>query len=98
MLSRKKWAIGLGVIAVVTVLASLTTAGAGAQQQSAFALPRNATLYTSGTAWGPFTSFNPLRSGYATGTLGLSVRDAVPLRPAQGHVQAVARNERQVGR
>ncbi len=71
MLSRRKWAIGLGVIAVVTVLASLTTAGAGAQQQSAFALPRNATLYVSGSAWGPYTSFNPLRQGYATGTLGL---------------------------
>ena len=51
---------------------ALTTAGADAQQQSALALPRNATLYTSGTAWGPFTQFNPLRSsGNATGTLGL---------------------------
>ena len=35
------------------------------------ALPRGATLYTSGTAWGPFDSFNPLRPNYATGTLGL---------------------------
>ena len=34
-------------------------------------MPRNGTLYTSGTAWGPFTNFNPLRSGYATGVLGL---------------------------
>ena len=56
MASRKKWALGFGIIAVAVVLASLTTAGAGAQQQSAFALPRNATLYTSGTAWGPFAS------------------------------------------
>ena len=63
---------GLGLIAVIAVIASLTTAGAGAQQQSALALPRNATLYTSGTAWGPFAQFNPLRSsGNATGTLGL---------------------------
>ncbi len=72
MLSRKRWALGFGIIAVAIVFVSLTTAGAGAQQQSAFALPRNATLYTSGTAWGPFAQFNPLRSsGNATGTTGL---------------------------
>jgi peptide/nickel transport system substrate-binding protein len=63
MLSRRKWAITLGVIGVVTVLASLTAAGAGAQQKSAFALPRNATLYTSGSQWGPFNNFNPLKNG-----------------------------------
>ena len=71
MLRRKKWTLGLGIVAVAIVFVSLTTVGAGAQQQSAFALPRNATLYTSGSAWGPFSSFNPLRSGYATGVLGL---------------------------
>ena len=99
MVRRRKWVTGFGVIAVVVVLASLTTAGAGAQQQSAFALPRNATLYTSGTAWGPFAQFNPLRSsGNATGTTRASVRDAVPVRPAQGQVHPVARDRRQVGR
>ena len=72
MASRRKWVTGFGIIAVVAVLAGLATAGAGAGQQSSQALPRNATLYTSGTAWGPFTQFNPLRSsGNATGTLGL---------------------------
>ena len=72
MVRRRKWALGLGLIAVVAVIASLTTTGAGAQQQSALALPRNATLYTSGTAWSPFAQFNPLRSsGNSTGTLGL---------------------------
>jgi peptide/nickel transport system substrate-binding protein len=71
MTRRRTWAVGLGAVAVVAVLASLTAAGAGAQQQSPFALPRTATLYTSGTAWGPFTSFNPLRSDKSTGTLGL---------------------------
>jgi peptide/nickel transport system substrate-binding protein len=71
MASRKKWAVGLGVIAVVAVLASLTTAGASAQQQSSLALPRAQTLYTSGSAWGPFASFNPLRNDKATGVLGL---------------------------
>jgi peptide/nickel transport system substrate-binding protein len=72
MTSRKQWAVGLGAAAVVVVLTSLLAASAGAQQQSAFALPRAATLYTSGTAWGPFAQFNPLRSsGNATGTVGL---------------------------
>ena len=71
MLSRKKWALGIGIVAVAIVFVSLTTAGASAQQQSAFALPRNATVYTSGSAWGPFSSFNPLRSGYSTGVVGL---------------------------
>ena len=71
MLSRKKWALGIGIVAVAIVFVSLTTTGASAQQQSAFALPRNATVYTSGSAWGPFTSFNPLRSGYSTGVVGL---------------------------
>jgi len=69
MVSRRKWTLGLGVVAVFAVVASLTTAGAIAQKQ---ALPRNATLYTSGTAWGPFAQFNPLRSsGNSTGTVGL---------------------------
>ena len=72
MASRRKWVSGFGIIAVVAVLAGLATAGAGAGQQSTSALPRNATLFKSGTAWGPFTQFNPLRSsGNATGTLGL---------------------------
>src|SRR6187401_2158365 len=72
MASPRKWVSGFGIIAVVAVLAGLATSGAGAQQQSSLAVPRNATLYTSGTAWGPFAQFNPLRSsGNATGTLGL---------------------------
>jgi peptide/nickel transport system substrate-binding protein len=73
MASRRNWVVtGFGIIAVVAVLAGLATAGAGAGQQSSLALPRASTLFTSGTAWGPFTQFNPLRSsGNATGTLGL---------------------------
>ncbi len=70
MRNNKRWALGLGILAVAIVFVSVT-GGAGAQQQSAFALPRNATLYTSGSAWGPFTSFNPLRNGYSTGVVGL---------------------------
>ena len=56
------------LVAIVAVGAVLAAGTANAKQS---ALPREATLYMSGSAWGPFTSFNPLRNGYATGTLGL---------------------------
>lgn len=69
---RKRTALSLGVLSLVAAVAVATfTAGAGAKPTESTALPRNATLYTSGTAWGPFTNFNPLRPGYATGVLGL---------------------------
>ena len=69
---RKKATVALGVVTLVAALAlSTLTVTAGASPSSTTALPRAATLYTSGTAWGPFTNFNPLRSGYATGVLGL---------------------------
>ncbi|MFN8223600.1 MAG: ABC transporter substrate-binding protein [Gaiellales bacterium] len=71
---RKGKALGFGLIAVLAVAVAvsfMTTGAANATQQSAFALPRAQTLYTSGTAWGPFDSFNPLRSGYSTGVVGL---------------------------
>ena len=73
---RKGTAVGLigmafAVLAVAVAVSFMTTGAANAKQQSAFALPRAQTLYTSGTAWGPFDSFNPLRSGYSTGVVGL---------------------------
>ena len=68
--SRHKTALTAGVLAVVIAVGAFLAAGTANAQKSA--LPRNATLYTSGTAWSPFTQFNPLRtSGNATGTLGL---------------------------
>ena len=36
------------------------------------AYPRNETLYTSGTQWGPPNSWNPIIPGHATGTVGLA--------------------------
>jgi peptide/nickel transport system substrate-binding protein len=60
------------IVAFATAASLLTAAGAGAGSQSPFALPRGDTLYTSGKQWGPYTGFNPLRTGdYSTGTLGL---------------------------
>ena len=68
--SKHKSALTAGVLAIVIAIGVVLAAGTANAQRSA--LPRNATLYTSGTAWGPFVTFNPLRSSaYATGTLGL---------------------------
>ncbi len=71
MLRRNKIAVWLGVTVVAALLASLAAGGAGASPQSSLALPRTQTLYVSGSAWGPYSSFNPLRAGYSTGVVGL---------------------------
>jgi len=70
---KKRASVGLGVMVLVAAMAvaSLAASGAGARNVSTSALPRTSTLYTSGTAWGPYTSFNPLVPGYSTGTVGL---------------------------
>jgi peptide/nickel transport system substrate-binding protein len=68
---RRAGGLGLIVVIVVGVVASLTVGRAGAGPQSPFALPRGDTLYTSGKQWGPYTNFNPLKPDYNTGTLGL---------------------------
>ena len=86
MSTRKRGkAIGVGVLALVAavVATSLGVAGAGAGEQSAFALPRAQTLYMSGNQWSPNNDLNPAKNwDYVTGLVGLGVRDAVPLRPA----------------
>src|SRR5262249_12718252 len=51
------------IIALATAASLLAAGGAGAGSQSPFALPRDQTLYTSGKQWGPYTGFNPLRTG-----------------------------------
>jgi len=101
MASRRNWVVtGFGIIAVVAVLAGLATAGAGAGQQSSLALPRASTLFTSGTAWGPFTQFNPLRSsGNATGTLGLLYETLFRYDPlADKYIPWLATSGKWVGR
>ncbi|HET6601527.1 MAG TPA: ABC transporter substrate-binding protein [Gaiella sp.] len=66
---RKRTSVGVAVLVVAVAVGAFLAAGASARES---ALPRSQTLYTSGTAWGPFAQFNPLRSsGNATGTLGL---------------------------
>jgi peptide/nickel transport system substrate-binding protein len=69
---KRRTVVALGVLALVAAAAVASFAGgAGAQNSATAALPRGTTLYTSGTAWGPFASFNPLRSERSTGTVGL---------------------------
>lgn len=70
----------LVVVVAIAMLAAACTgdegeqgSGPGGQNPPAAGnYPRNETLYTSGTQWGPPASWNPLQECcYATGTLGL---------------------------
>lgn len=55
-----------------TATAAQTGAAAEPPPVQGGAFPRNETLYTSGTQWGPPSNFNPIREwDYATGTKGL---------------------------
>ena len=93
---RKRTSVGVAVLVAAVAVGAFLAAGASARQS---ALPRSQTLYTSGTAWGPFTQFNPLRSsGNATGTIGLLYETLFRYDPLEGQVHPVARHERQVGR
>ena len=88
---------GLLALVAVAAVASLGAGGAGATEQSAFQLPRAETLYMSGSQWGPYTNSIPRRPDYNTGTRWTGLRDALPVRPAQGPVHPLARDQRQVG-
>ena len=69
MVSRRKLAVSIGVVAVAAVsLLAASWAGAQGKPQT---LPRNQSLITSGTAWGPESNFNPFGNAWATGMVGL---------------------------
>jgi peptide/nickel transport system substrate-binding protein len=88
------------IVALATAASLLTAAGAGAGSQSPFALPRGDTLYTSGKQWGPYTGFNPLRTGdYSTGTLGLLYETLFRYDPLKDQfIPWLATNGKWVGR
>src|SRR5688500_10374673 len=74
MINRQRGlSAGLLVVIVLAVVVLATTAGgAGAKTDGASARARSPTLYASGKQWGPYTDFNPFRSGdYAPGVVGL---------------------------
>ena len=70
---RHRWLrAGLLVSLGLTLVLATTAGGVGARPDATSALPRSQTLYVSGKQWGPYTDFNPFRSGdYATGVVGL---------------------------
>ena len=70
---RHRWLrAGLLVTLGLTMVLATTASGVGARPDATSALPRSQTLYVSGKQWGPYTDFNPFRSGdYATGVVGL---------------------------
>ena len=87
------------VVALATAASLLTAAGAGAGSQSPLALPRQQTLFTSGTAWGPFASFNPLRTERSTGTVGLLYETLFRYDPlADKYIPWLATSGKWVGR
>ncbi|MFD2357533.1 hypothetical protein ACFSTC_62045 [Nonomuraea ferruginea] len=63
-------------------------AGSPPAQGNADALPRNETLYTTGTQWGPLSQLQPdPRVGLRHRDQGPGVRDALPLRPERGQTR-----------
>jgi peptide/nickel transport system substrate-binding protein len=71
MRSRSKWTTAAVGVAAVATVAALAAAGAGAQRATD-TYPRGETLYTSGTQYGPPSTWNPMQTCcYATGTIGL---------------------------
>jgi peptide/nickel transport system substrate-binding protein len=87
------------VLAAVAAVAFTTAGGAGASEQSPFALPRAETLYTSGKQWGPYTNFNPLRPDYNTGVVGLLYETLFRYDPLQDRfIPWLAAGQRWVGK
>src|SRR5262245_27044322 len=73
MANRLGRAVGLAGVVLVAIVATLTVAGAGAREQSPFALPRSQTLYMSGNQWSPNNDLNPVKNwDYITGLVGFA--------------------------
>ena len=75
MAPRKSWAVGLGAVVLAAVAVGFLTAagGAGAGENTAFALPRSQTLYMSGNQWSPNNDLNPAKNwDYVTGLVGFA--------------------------
>jgi peptide/nickel transport system substrate-binding protein len=59
------------LLSVGLVAAACTGAEGGGAGDASGSYPRNETLFTSGTQWGPPSNWNPFRADYSTGTVGL---------------------------
>ncbi|MFI2783311.1 ABC transporter substrate-binding protein [Streptomyces sp. ALB3] len=80
-------------LAVFTLAATACTGGgsgaggAGGPVGKGGSLPRNETLYTTGTQWGPPANYNPLRNwDHATGTKGLVYETLFHFDPNEGEL------------
>lgn len=79
-------------LAVIGLAATACTGGGaagggGAGGKGGGSLPRNETLYTSGTQWGPPANYNPIRDwDSATGTKGLAYETLFHFDPNQGKI------------
>ena len=78
--------VGALALAALVAAVSLGVAGAGAGERSAFALPRDQTLYMSGSQWSPYGDVNPAKTwDYSTGTVGLAFETAFRYDPLAGN-------------
>ena len=68
MVSRRKLAVSIGVVAVAAV-SLLAASWAGASSKASY--PRTDSLITAGTQWGTIAGFNPYGGNYAQGMVGL---------------------------
>ena len=72
MRSRLAPIAGLLLAVALTASACPGDSGNNAGPAGPGGYPRNETLYTSGTQWGPPNSWNPIVPGHAMGTVGLA--------------------------
>lgn len=81
MVSRKRMAISLGIVAAAAI-SLLVTSWAGARTRQEY--PREQTLVTSGTQWGNIAGTNPYVGNYATGMVGLVNETLLRFDPLKG--------------
>jgi len=84
------------VVAGVTFAASLSASLAGASsKRSLVSYPRNQSLITAGTQWGPIAGFNPYFENYAVGTVGLCNETLLRYDPLKDeYINWLAKNAR----
>jgi peptide/nickel transport system substrate-binding protein len=80
---RRHAAAGLSIVALIgVIIMALGVTGANAVERSAFALPRDQTLFMSGNQWSPNNDLNPAKNwDYITGLVGFAYETAFRYDP-----------------
>lgn len=78
MRNRKRY---LAALLALGLAATACSGDDGTSNTSGGQYPRNETLYTSGNAWGPPNTWNPIVPGHATGTVGFVYEPLFILNP-----------------